>query len=325
MESKTKNKKTREQIARMVERAFDGLTLDAAPESVTELKGGWFNAAYDVRLSDGRSVILKIAPPVGADVLTYEKNIMTTEVETMRLVAQNPAIPVPHIYSFDTARDTCDSDYFFMEKVAGDNLEHVYSALAESVRVEVDHQIGVIVRAINGFTGATFGYDGNPDLRGTTWREAFIKIVNSVLGDGQRKSADLGFPVEAIRSTVLRHAASLDEVVVPQLVHWDAWNLNLFVRDGRVTGIVDFERALWGDPLMEAQFRALAFGGMTETLKAYGKTTFTRDEDVRCHLYTLHLALVMKVECYYRNYDTDEVNTLGSQLMAPALQWLQDH
>ena len=79
MESKTKNKKTREQIESMAVRAFNGLGLAAGEEAVLELKEGWFNAAYQVRLASGREVILKIAPPKGAEVLTYEKNIMLTE------------------------------------------------------------------------------------------------------------------------------------------------------------------------------------------------------------------------------------------------------
>jgi len=60
---------------------------------------------------------------------------------------------------------------------------------------------------------------------------------------------------------------------MPQLVHWDAWDANFFVKDGKITGILDFERALWADPLMEAQFRALAFGGVSESMRGYGKTT----------------------------------------------------
>jgi aminoglycoside phosphotransferase (APT) family kinase protein len=323
MESKTKNRKTQEQVARMVERAFDGATLAAGEDAVRELKEGWFNAAYDARLADGREVILKIAPRPDAEVLAYEQNIMATEVATMRLVRANPAIPVPEIYYFDTARDICDSDYFFMEKLTGENYEHVKESLPPAMQAEIDQQIGVIVREINGFTGTYFGYDGNRDLRGATWKEAFINIVDSVLEDGRRKNADFGYTIDDIRAAVLKHAPALEAVTTPQLVHWDAWDLNFFVKDGHVTGIIDFERALWADPLLEAQFRALAFGGVSDSMRSYGKTTFTPEEDARCHLYTLHLALVMKAECYYRNYDTDEVSTIATQLIGPTLTWLR--
>jgi hypothetical protein len=60
-------------------------------------------------------------------------------------------------------------------------------------------------------------------------------------------------------------------------------------------------------------------------MRGYGKTTFTHEEDERCHLYTLHLALVMKTECYYRNYDSDYVSNLSKQLMVPALNWLKEN
>lgn len=325
MESKTKNRKTREQVALMVERAFAGTTLAAGEEALSELKEGWFNAAYNVRLSDGREVILKIAPPKDAEVMTYEKNIMATEVASMRLASQNPAIPVPEIYYFDTARDLCDSDYFFMEKLTGNNLEHVKQTLPPEVQAQIDQSIGMIVREINGFTGTYFGYDGNSALRGDTWKEVFIKIMDSVLEDGLRKNAEYGFDVGDIRAAIQKHASSLEAVTLPRLVHWDAWDLNFFVKDGKVSGILDFERALWADTLMEAQFRALAFGGVSESMKGYGKTTFTYEEDERCYLYTLHLALVMKTECYYRNYDTDFVSNLGLQMIASSMKWLLEN
>lgn len=309
----------------MVERAFDGTTLADGEDAVTELKEGWFNAAYEVRLSDGREVILKIAPVKDAEVMTYETNIMTTEVATMRLVRENPAIPVPEIYYHDTSGDLCDSDYFFMEKLTGDNYDHIKQSLAPDIQAHLDCQIGAIIREVNGFTGTYFGYDGNSDLRADTWKEAFIKIVDSVLEDGRSKNADFGFTIDEILSAVLKHASSLDAVTTPQLVHWDAWNPNFFVKDGEITGIIDFERALWADPLMEAQFRALDFEGVSDSMRGYGKTTFTPQESERCRLYTLHLALVMKTECYYRNYDSDYVNNLATQMIGPTLQWLVEN
>jgi len=325
MESKTKNRKTREEIERMVERSFSGVTLAAGEEAVSELKEGWFNAAYNIRLSDGREVILKIAPPRDAEILTYEKDIMTTEVTSMSLVFQNPAIPVPEIYYFDTARDLCDSNYFFMEKLAGDNLEHVKESYSLEIQANINRQIGAIVREINTYTGKFFGYDGNSDLRGETWKEAFIKICDSIFEDGLRKNADYGVDVDEIREGILKHTPALESVVVPQMVHWDAWNPNFFVKDGEITGLLDFERVLWGDPLMEAQFRMIDMGGGTESLKGYGKTTITHEEEERCHLYTLHLALVMKTEDYYRHYDTDEIANMGMMMLKQSLGWLQEN
>ena len=323
MESKTKNKKTRAQIEAMAQRAFAGLGLAPGEAAVTELKDGWFNAAYDIRLANGRSVILKIAPPKTAEVMAYEKNLMATEVAAMRLVQQNPAIPVPEIYFFDNAHDLCDADYFFMEKINGDNLEHVKASLPEAAQAAIDQHIGAIIREINTFPGTYFGYDGNPDLRAATWKEAFITIVEAVLADAARKNVQFDFGYEELRTAVHKHAPALAEITAPCLVHWDAWNPNFFVKDGRITGIIDFERALWAEPLMEAQFRPLNGPGITNSMRGYGKTSFTFAEEQRCHLYSLHLALVMNTECFYRNYDTDDIFNFSRQYIADTMAWLQ--
>lgn len=324
MESKTKNRKTRSQIAAMAARAFNGVQLAAGEEAITELKQGWFNASYDVHLADGREVILKIAPPPDAEVLQYEKNIMVTEAATMRLARQHPEIPVPEIYFYDDAHNLCDSDYFFMEKMYGDNLDHVRASLPAATIESIDRHIGEIIRAINSFPGVYFGLDGNPALRAATWREAFLKLVESVLVDAQRKGAVFDYSYADIRDVLHKHAPALDEITTPCLVHWDAWDPNFFVKDGRITGIIDFERAMWAEPLMEAQFRALSFGqGVTHSLRGYGKTDFTPSEFQRCQLYSLHLALVMNTECYYRNYDTDEVFNMSKHMLAALMEWLK--
>jgi aminoglycoside phosphotransferase (APT) family kinase protein len=325
MESKTKNKKNREQITGMVEKAFPGYSLAAEENAITELKEGWFNAAYNVRLSDGREVILKVAPPKNAEVMIYEKNIMATEVSSMRMVAKNPSIPVPEIYFYDDSHELCDSDYFFMQKLTGDNLQFVKKSMPKELQIQIDHQIGEIIHQINSITGSYFGYPGNHDLQANNWKETFIKIMDALLEDARRKNADLFYSYEEIRSAILKHSSALDAVTTPVLVHWDAWDLNFFAKDGKITGLLDFERALWADPLMEAQFRVLAYSGITESLKAYGKTTFSHEEDERNHLYSLHLALVMKTECTYRNYDTNEVRNMALMLLLPTMKWLQEN
>jgi aminoglycoside phosphotransferase (APT) family kinase protein len=324
LESKTKNKKTRAQIENMALRAFNGLGLAAGAEASLEMKEGWFNAVYNIRLADGREVVLKIAQPVGVEVMFYEKNIMATEVASMRLVRENPAIPVPEIYFFDQTHDLCDADYFFMEKIFGDNLEHVKANLPIAAQDALDFKIGEIVREINGFSGTYFGYDGNPNLRAQTWKEAFIKIAESVLVDAARKNVVFDFDYDEIRAAIQKHASALEAVTIPCLVHWDAWDLNFLVQADKIVGIIDFERALWADPLMEAQFRMLFFGqDITPSLRGYGKTSFTFAEGQRNYLYSLHLALVMHTECFYRNYDTDAIFNMSRQFIGDAMAWLK--
>lgn len=323
MESKTKNAKTWSQIDAMARKAFSGTGLHDGGDAVRELKDGWFNAAYAVRLADGREVILKIAPAAHAEVMSYERNIMATEAATMRLVRQDVGIPVPAIHFYDDACDVCDSSYFFMEKIEGENLDHVHEALTDDQRAVIEREIGAIIKKINSFPGSFFGYDGNPDLRADTWRAAFLKIMESVFDDAAKKSVVFDYSYESLRAAVDKHIETLEEVATPCLVHWDAWKPNFFVENGHIKGIIDFERALWAEPLMEAQFRSLSWEGVTQAMHGYGKTEFTPNELRRSWLYLLHLALVMHVECFYRHYGSDEIFKKSKELIALAMTWLQ--
>ena len=325
MESKTKNPKTRAQVDALARRAFAGLGLAPQAAAVRELKDGWFNAAYEVTLADTRQVILKIAPPPGAEVMRYELDLMATEVATMRLVRANPAIPVPAVLHHDTSAELCDSAWFFMEKMPGDNLDHVRATLAPAQARSIDRHLGEILREVNAFRGDWFGTPGNVALRAATWRPAFLAIVDSVLDDAARRSVSFDRPAREIRARVDAHAPSLDEVREPRLVHWDAWDSNVFVAQGRVCGLIDFERALWADPLMEAAFRALSWTGVTDAMHGYGKTTFSDGEQRRCWLYTLHLGLVMQTEWAYRAYPNDDILVQARRMVARALDWLDAH
>jgi len=319
--SLTKNKKTRDEIDALARHAF-GVGLAPGGAGSRELTDGWFNAVHELGLADGRRVVLKIAPPPDAPVMTYERDLMATEVATMRLVSSEPAIPVPAVLFHDDSRRLCDAPYFFMQKVVGVNLDHVRKTLPPDEAAAIDRHVGEVVRAINAFRGEWFGLPGHPGLRAPSWREAFGRIVESVLRDAARRDVAYPRPADEIRGLLRHHGAALDAVREPCLVHWDGWDKNLFVAGGRVTGLIDFERALWADPLMEAQFRPLSWEGVTDAMRGYGKTIFSDEEMLRGRLYTLHLALVMHTECFYRLYPDDEVLNDSRRMLAANFDWL---
>lgn len=68
--------------------------------SYKEVTEGYFNVAYEITLSNGENIILKVAPAKDTRVMTYEKNIMYSEVEAMRMVAHNEDIPAPKVLAY---------------------------------------------------------------------------------------------------------------------------------------------------------------------------------------------------------------------------------
>jgi Ser/Thr protein kinase RdoA (MazF antagonist) len=271
-----------------------------------ELTDGLYNAAYRIELSDGLACILKVAPPDHVRVLRYERGIMQAEVETMRLVRAQTEVPVPEIYTHDTSRRLIDNDYYLMACIPGTPLNKLRKSLSEQEQHEVDRQAGRLTRQINALHGPAFGYVAQPERHASSWRVAFADMLDGVLADGIDAGVALPLPYEEIRERVSRWYSALDAVTVPQLVHWDLWDGNIFVDPvtRRINGIVDFERALWGDPLMECQFEFR--GPQSAYAEGYGQPMFITEEDViRRTLYNVYLYAIMVIECTYRQYDND--------------------
>ena len=304
MGSITRNRQTMDTLRAMVARAYGtGQVPTDGRDWVGELGPGWFNLVYRIRLRDGRRVVLKVAPPAGVDVLTYERGAMATELVALRLIRQHTMVPVPAVDFADDSRELCDADWFCMEYVDADNLGVIAESLTTAQHEAYREALGAANRQLNEIRGAAFGPITGPG--DATWRACFTRMVAEVLGDGERRGVDLGPDYGAVRETVAASAGCLDAVVEPRYVEWDLWDSNVMVRDGRILSIIDHERAFYGDPLMEAGFTGLdlpAFGDPAPFVRGYRHYEFTAGERRRRRLYTLYLLLVMIVETHYRGH-----------------------
>jgi len=277
-----------------------------AARFIVELEDGLYNAAYRIELADGQVAILKVAPSDHVRVLRYEKEIMRAEVEMMRLVRAETAVPVPEIYVYDTSRQLIDNDFYLMAGIPGVPFNKLRKTLSEPEQAAIDRQAGDLTRQINALRGSAFGYVAQPERHAPTWRTAFERMLEGVLADGVDAQVELPLSYDEIRARVAPWTTVLDAVTLPQLVHWDLWDGNIFVdpEAHRINGIVDFERALWGDPLMEVQFEFR--GPQSAYAEGYGTPMFSTPEDtIRRCLYNVYLYAIMVIECTYRRYDHD--------------------
>ena len=275
-----------------------------------ELREGFFNAAALLELDDGLKCVLKAAPPVEVKVLRYEKDLMRAEVESMRLVRQRTQVPVPEVYIYDPTRRLLPSEFFLMEFVPGVPFHKLRAQLSEEVQLDVRREMGRMTREMAEITGPAFGYWVQPCPAGVSWRDCFADMLQGVLQDGLDAQVDLERPYAEIFQILERNFAALEEVSTPRLVHWDLWDGNVFVdpQTGRVTGLIDFERALWADPLMEAIFMhpdPPVPGG--PGAEGYGEPLFIEPAQItRRLLYNAYLYLIMVIECTYRKYSNQD-------------------
>jgi aminoglycoside phosphotransferase (APT) family kinase protein len=303
MESTTKNRQPMDALRAMAARAYGRGLAPAGDDWVSELGHGWFSVVYQMRLADGRAVVLKIAPPPAVEVMTYEQGAMAIELAALRLITERTGVPVPAVEFADQSHELCNADYFFMPYVDADNLGIVKGELPVADLDRLHNALGAANRELNSIRGPWFGPLAGPGDR--SWRIAFTRMVEDVLQDGERRHVDLGWDYDVIREAVAGNSGSLDEVTGPAYVEWDLWDSNVMIRDGAIVAIIDHERAFYGDPLIEAGFAGTqlpAFGNPAAFLRGYGRGDLTETEQVRRRLYCLHLALIMVIETVYRGH-----------------------
>ena len=95
--------------------------------------------------------------------------------------------------------------------------------------------------------------------------------------------------------------------VQPTLLHMDVWSQNILVdAAGNVTGLVDFDRALWGD--VEIEFAVLDYCGISEAAfwEGYGQPREdTLSAKIRQQFYLLYeVQKYMPVYIWRRNNQT---------------------
>jgi aminoglycoside phosphotransferase (APT) family kinase protein len=261
-------------------------TLGTAIRSATELSGGGFAAVWRLGLADGRDVVLKVGPEPGTPLLRYEDGLIGAEAAYFRLVGGRA--PVPTVLHHD-------GDHLLTTWLPGTAL----TALPDAPGVR--RQLGAAVAAVHGITGDRFGYTGARAHAGT-WPDAFAAMIDDLLADAVDWKVELPVTAAGIRATVAAHRDVLSTVDRPALLHFDLWDGNVLAVDGRLTGLVDGERYLYGDPLLDlvspALFRRIDDEPDNPFVHGYfgGPTTFDGAARRRLALYRLHLYLLMTVE-----------------------------
>lgn len=296
--------------------------------SVTPLSGGTFNDVFRVTLADGRRLILKVQPSPDFPLLAYEQGIMRTEALFYRLAGQRR--PVPAVVHAGFGRPGGARDFLLMTEIPGQPWPAVADQISSNDRRRLRGDLGRIVAGLQSMTGTQFGYPAQP-LAGS-WREAFGGMLDAILTEADRYEVALPLPTEVIRRRAAGHESALDEVTTPVLVHFDLHDGNILVDAGdtaQITGIIDAERAFWGDPL--ADFVCLALlddiHRDEEFLAAYreagGPVTLDGTSPVRLSLYRSYMYLIFLVEAGIRQYPASTYEYL-SRRVTPALAFELD-
>ena len=271
---------------------------------------GKFNKSYIVKCKS-RDLVLRIAPPQDIGLIFYEKNMMAQEPGIHRIVMEKTCIPVPEIYVYDTSHSIIDSDYLIMERINGITATDAHF-LTKNQWDNVLYQVGEYLRELHSVTTEKYGYLGehHPMEPQKDWASAFKvmwnKMVNQIVYVEGYSKVEGQFFTELLE----KHIEIFEHNPQSSLLHMDIWHQNVILdRNGKVVGIVDWDRALWGD--VEIEFAVLDYCGISESpfWKGYGKERDTSESaQVRNVFYLLY-----EIQKYIIIYATRRYNPMTKE------------
>lgn len=270
----------------------------ANPSSLhfSPVRTGKHNSSFWVQ-SDRGKYVLRIAPPDDAGFLFYEHQMMRQEPDLHTLIGAQTDIPIARIVGHDFSRTQIERDYLLMEALPGTPLSNAHW-LSQSVLNRALFQVGEHLRALHGLTAdkhlgkRAYGYLGahHPMQPQATWWEAFHVMWHKLLNDVVACEGYTDFEADHLRTLLDKHREHFQHQVEPHLLHMDVWGQNILIdENGNVTGLVDFDRALWGD--VEIEFAVLDYCGISEPAfwESYGlERDVSHAAQIRCQFYLLY-------------------------------------
>ncbi|MET3838196.1 aminoglycoside phosphotransferase family protein [Bradyrhizobium sp. OAE829] len=227
------------------------ITSRLAPHSsvvgVTELRGGQISAIFEITLADASSYILKVYPASMAWKMAKEVYVLGLLLDL--------STPVPRILVADETRSVIDLNFVLMNKLDGLVLGWHEAELPDAELFAIYAGMGASLREINDITLDSFGYIGPNGVwtPHATNRNYMSSQFERKLMEFAERGGDPAL-AERLRVSIAARRHLLDGAVVPRLCHYDLHAGNVLVTSSRaplLSGIVDFENATAGDPLMD--------------------------------------------------------------------------
>ena len=288
-------------------------------ENIHPLGAGEFNAVYAFD-AGGKPYALKVAPAADTPVMTYERNMMRSELFWYEQMRVHTDIALPEIVYADLSCSLLPSGFFIMQRIAGKQMNETQFTPEE--KQKADLLMPQIAAKLHRIRNDGFGYPQN-GLH-DTWAKALYAMTEAMVED----AAKMKKPCENGEKTLMyirKHAEVLKRVPC-RLVNFDLWEANIICKpteSGYHFVMIDPERGFWGDPVMD--FNSFGFGKplreKQEGLQLYNRIAeqpiaIGRGEEIRNAFAQAYLGVIMEVERYYRYVPGDEGWTRNDQVCA---------
>jgi fructosamine-3-kinase len=270
----------------------DALGIERELHLERSLTGKFNNTWFLEGTGSVPAMVIRVAPPEDRGrMLFYEHGMMRQEPGLHGLLRRCTSLPVPEVFYFKECHEFIHRDVIIMERMAGAPMEWGNDALMRTLGLKL-REVHQSILAPSG----RYGYLGEhaPMEPEGSWRESFRVMWNALLDDIARCRGTAVEEIDAWRARFDEHATRFGHFDTPaSLLHMDVWAENILT-DGRggLTGLIDWDRALWGDP--EIEFAVLEYCGISTPAfwRGYGEARPTGgDAGIRRVFYLLYEVL----------------------------------
>ncbi|HTG68961.1 MAG TPA: aminoglycoside phosphotransferase family protein [Candidatus Udaeobacter sp.] len=282
---------------------------------IIEMGSGFFNNTYCITFQDYFKVMLRVSPNYPELLYSHENHLMRGEYLIQPYFSViGPYIP--RVLFADFSRKHIDRDYMFQSFIEGLNWGELQDRLSQEENESIWKQLGTIVNRINEVTNQHFGIP-YPAPHYDKWSGYFINLLENKLQDIHRFKLLDAEMLEYI-GLVKQCIPWLDDISEAKLCHGDLWPNNILVKQSeaglQISGILDMERAYWGDPMAEWTFSHFEYP--ERFWNTFGDRKDDSGEKIRKLIYKGDLFANAILESVRFKYDppNNELNAINMQL-----------
>ncbi|MGH3868396.1 MAG: phosphotransferase family protein [Pseudonocardiaceae bacterium] len=231
-------------------------TVFGAKSTVTamrELPGGMYNSTFIVETqAHPEPVVLRVAPDQDKQ-FRSEWQLMRNEYAVQPYVAAVLSGYLPRVIAADWSHQVIDRDYMVLSLLPGLPAPQVLDRYPRPTWAAYFEQMGGLAKRVHAVANDRFGTVAAPAH--DSWSSAFLMSLSLIAEDSSRCGLDRS-GVDEIHCIAAENALVLDRVGTASLLTGDLWTTNVLLSPDsdehpEITGIVDLDRAEWGDPLAD--------------------------------------------------------------------------
>jgi aminoglycoside phosphotransferase (APT) family kinase protein len=184
-------------------------------------------------------------------------------------------VPAPEVLGVDLSQQVFPSAYIILSRLPGLPVVDAWQTMSAAQQEQIAAEAGRVLAQMHGIHAAQCGDLRRPQVTFPAWHSYLDDYLQTYL----RESLGSGLIDAPLAGRLERVLADLrplfDQVVQPSLVHRDFHFENVLCHHGAITGVIDFEWSLWGDPLCdfrtEGELERVCPGSSAAVYAAYGE------------------------------------------------------